>query len=566
MSASPPQTLGKYQIIREIARSNDIVYEAYDPLMQRRVALKELAMPSGATPQQREERVRRFQREGQAAGALAHPNIMTVYELGCEGDRFYMALEYLDGHSLRNEIDTLGFLPLDQAARILKDVLKGLQFAHEKGVIHRDIKPDNVQLLANGAVKITDFGIARMTFQPNLTMDGQVFGTPSYMSPEQVVGKEIDARSDLFSAGVMFYEMLSGRKPFHGQSVMETTAQIMNRPPDPLPGVDPEVWRVIEIALEKSPPARFASASAMIDALDRALAGPAPTVFPAPAFNPYGPVTPQVQTSPPPVVYPYNPYSSAPPQNVSGTPPPVYGLPPANLPPYYPPPPRPPLLTPDQRLLLGRVGLTALVLGAMFFLVWVATQAVADAWQNRTVSARDREVPVPVSTGDLGAQVQAATEYRQRVAGDDAKIRADARLARLRVEEGRRLISANPPAAEARFREAMQLDPGYGEAPLQLGDLFYREAQRSIDADSRVRYLQEAGQAWGLAAKLTNGDVSRRVAESSAGAYIEAAQILNQAGERNGARAVLYEARQVAPPGSDLASMIQQAIAELSGG
>jgi hypothetical protein len=301
----------------------------------------------------------------------------------------------------------------------------------------------------------------------------------------------------------------------------------------------------------------------MIEALDRALAGPAPTVFSAPAFNPYGPVSPPVPSAPPPVVYPYNPYSSVPPQNAQGSPPPVYGLPPANLPPYYPPPPRPPLLTPDQRLLLGRVGVTALVLGAMFFLVWVATQAVADAWQNRTASARDRSVPPPITAGDLQAQIQATTEYRQRVTGNDAKTQADARLARLRVEEGKQLSASDPPAAEARFREAMQLDPEYAEAPFWLGELFYREAQRSLDADSRVRYLQAAGQAWSVAADLAK---DARLAENSAAAFIEAAQILSQAGERNGARAVLYEARAIAPPGSGLASTIQQAIAELSGG
>jgi len=229
MSSNPPTTLGKYQIIREIARSNDIVYEAYDPLMNRRVALKELAMPGGSTGVQRDERVNRFKREAQAAGTLNHPNIMTVYELGQDGDRLFMAMEYLDGHTLRNEIDTKGFLPVDQAVRVAKEILKGLDFAHERGVIHRDIKPDNIQLLSNGAVKITDFGIARLTFQPNLTVDGQVFGTPSYMSPEQVVGREIDSRSDLFSVGIVLYEMLGGKKPFQGSSVMETTAQILNK-------------------------------------------------------------------------------------------------------------------------------------------------------------------------------------------------------------------------------------------------------------------------------------------------------------------------------------------------
>src|SRR5580704_11717537 len=170
---SPPTSLGQYQIIREIARSNDIVYEAYDPLMNRRVAVKELSMPSGSTSQQQDDRISRFKREAQAAGTLNHPNIMTVYSFAEDAGRTFMAMEYLDGQTLRNEIDTKGEIPIDRAVDIATSVLSGLEHAHTKGVIHRDIKPDNIQILSNGSVKITDFGIARLTFQPNLTVDGQ---------------------------------------------------------------------------------------------------------------------------------------------------------------------------------------------------------------------------------------------------------------------------------------------------------------------------------------------------------------------------------------------------------
>ncbi|MCL6624745.1 MAG: serine/threonine protein kinase, partial [Fimbriimonadales bacterium] len=192
------QTLGKYQIIREIARSNDIVYEAYDPVMNRRVALKELYFPPGVTDKQRADRLARFMREAKAAGSLAHPNIVTIYEVGEDRGRYYIAMEYLEGQTLRQRLDVEGKLPQEEAARILIEVLKGLDYAHQHGVIHRDIKPENIQLLPDGRVKITDFGIARLTFEPSLTVDGQIFGTPSYMSPEQVYGREIDARSDIF--------------------------------------------------------------------------------------------------------------------------------------------------------------------------------------------------------------------------------------------------------------------------------------------------------------------------------------------------------------------------------
>src|SRR2546421_5611162 len=296
--SNPPTTLGKYQIIREIARSNDIVYEAYDPLMNRRVALKELAVPSGSTTPQKEERLKRFLREAKAAGSLAHPNIVTIYEVGEEAGRHYLVMEYLDGHTLRNELDTHGFLSVDKCYEVAYSVLRGLDYAHHNGVIHRDIKPENIQLLTDGRIKLTDFGIARLTFEPNLTMDGQVFGTPSYMSPEQVVGRDIDARSDLFSVGVVLFEMLSGHKPFAGDSVVAITYAIMNKDPEQPTQANFAVWQVVSKALDKSPQLRYANASEMLSALQSAEhastsvvidpTGP-PVTMPQQVLNPYDP-------------------------------------------------------------------------------------------------------------------------------------------------------------------------------------------------------------------------------------------------------------------------------------
>lgn len=378
--SSLPTTIGKYQIIREIARSNDIVYEAYDPLMDRRVALKELNLPAGATEQQRADRIARFERECRAVGRLAHPNVMTVYEFGQDGARTFMAMEYLDGNTLRNEIDTRGALPFDRAIEITKSILNGLDHAHSNGVVHRDIKPDNIQLTTHG-VKITDFGIARLTFQPNLTMDGQVFGTPSYMSPEQVRGGDIDARSDLFSVGVLLYEMLSGTKPFAGDSVITITYAILNKEPMPIDNVGPAVWAFLQRALDKSPGLRFLSAKEMAQALDDAVTQQAsgvvplgmPTVMPGmgvpiPTGNlyttPYGTPVP-----PPPIQYPYNPMTQGPHQ--TGPVPPGFQLP-GNLPIYYPPPPRKPMLTPDQAAAMRRLGAIVLVLGTFFATVIMA--------------------------------------------------------------------------------------------------------------------------------------------------------------------------------------------------
>ncbi|RYG46241.1 serine/threonine protein kinase, partial [bacterium] len=355
--SSPPSTLGQYQIIREIARSNDIVYEAYDPLMNRRVAVKELAIPAGMTDQQRVDRIARFKREAQAAGTLNHPNIMTVYSFAEDGDRTFMALEFLDGGTLRSEVDNGGPLSKERAVEIAIAVLEGLSHAHAKGVIHRDIKPDNVQILSNGSIKITDFGIARLTFQPNLTMDGQVFGTPSYMSPEQIVGKEIDARSDLFSVGVMLYEMLAGVKPFTGDSVVSISYAIMNKAATQPPQADYAIWRVLERSMEKSAAARYNNAAEMIEALKESIAPPAQAApydpfannaipsmqapvpmaqIPSPSgvyANPYMPSQPMGPGGA--YTQPYDPYA----QQIPGQAPPILNQPQYFQQPYSPQPP-----------------------------------------------------------------------------------------------------------------------------------------------------------------------------------------------------------------------------------
>ena len=403
-------TLGKYQIIREIARSNDIVYEAYDPLMNRRVALKELAMPGGLNNKQQEDRHNRFLREARAAGTLTHPNIVTVYEYGEDSNRNYIAMEFLDGHTLRNELDTHGFLPLERALEIAKSVLEALDYAHKNGVIHRDIKPENVQLMSDGRIKITDFGIARLTFEPNITMDGQVFGTPSYMSPEQVVGKEIDARSDLFSVGVILYEMVSGRKPFMGDSVVSITYAIMNAEPSQPQQANYAVWQVLQRALDKSPALRYASASEMVRALDDAAAASfsdsmvLDPMQPANSYNPYG-ASPQFQVgnAPPPgnpylnvpyspqgQSYPYNPYQPVPP---GAMPPPMSspGYPP--IPIYYPPPPRPPLITPEAKSAFARIFAAFLVIGTILALGVIFASYFSTAWERYQLQKDRAEAP-----------------------------------------------------------------------------------------------------------------------------------------------------------------------------
>ena len=265
--------IGRYVLTREIARSNDVVWEATDPQMNRRVAVKELSLPASLSGQARRERIERFYREARAAGAMSHPAIVTIYEVGEDDGRYFIAMEYLEGQTLRERLQS-GPLPLPEAVRVTSALCDALSYAHARGVIHRDIKPDNVHLLPGGEVKLTDFGIARITHEESLTLDGQIFGTPSYMSPEQVVGKHVDNRSDIFSLGILLYEMLSGRKPFTGDSVVTITYRILH---DDLPGLPTAplgVDAVVRRAAAKDPAARFASAADLKSELARAASGP----------------------------------------------------------------------------------------------------------------------------------------------------------------------------------------------------------------------------------------------------------------------------------------------------
>ena len=251
---------GRYQIVREIARSNDIVYEARDGATNRRVALKELNIAPGMNGQARRERIERFNREARAAGKLSHPNIVSIYEVGEENGRHFIAMEYLDGQTLRDVMQVRGALPVREAIDIACQILDALGHAHSRKVIHRDIKPDNIFLLPGGQIKLADFGIARLSEEPALTSNGQVFGTPSYMSPEQIEGKHIDHRSDLFSLAVLLYEMLAGRKPFTGDSVISITYAVMNAEPSSLHGVPSGIEGAIRRALAKTPAGRYATA------------------------------------------------------------------------------------------------------------------------------------------------------------------------------------------------------------------------------------------------------------------------------------------------------------------
>ena len=260
-------TIGRYQITREIARSNDIVYEAFDPQLGRKLALKELALDIRVQEPERRLRIDRFFREARAAGNLSHPGIVTIFDFGEDNGRYFIAMEYLEGETLKSRIARTGPLSTEEAVRILSALCDAVEYAHARQIVHRDIKPDNIHILPDGTVKITDFGIARMLGEQTITVAGQVFGTPSYMAPEQIRGAMVDARTDIFSLGLVLFEMLSGRKAFWGEALETVVYRIMSEAVPPLHDQPASINAVIQMAVQKDPGQRFVSAAQMKAAL-----------------------------------------------------------------------------------------------------------------------------------------------------------------------------------------------------------------------------------------------------------------------------------------------------------
>lgn len=222
--------LGRYEVIRELGQgAMGVVYQAKDPLIDRIVAIKTINL--GLAMEGKDEYEGRFYQEAKAAGRLNHPNIVTIYDVGKGEDIAYIAMEFLQGRELRDIMNDGGLLPVDHVLDIVAQVASGLSYAHEHDIIHRDVKPSNIMVIRDGHVKITDFGIARMASSAVRTQTGMVLGSPKYMSPEQVMGKEIDQRSDIFSLGVMLYEMLTGQAPFNGDNVNAIMYQTLNAAP-----------------------------------------------------------------------------------------------------------------------------------------------------------------------------------------------------------------------------------------------------------------------------------------------------------------------------------------------
>ncbi len=262
-------SVSHYRILEPLgAGGMGVVYKAEDTRLKRLVALKFLPVALGQDP----EAKNRLVQEAQAASALDHPNICTIYEINeTEDGQLFLAMACYDGETLKSRL-ARGAMPVDAALSLFTSVVRGVAAAHDAGIIHRDIKPANIIVTSRGDVKLLDFGIAKLQGQTSMTRTGMTLGTVAYMSPEQVMGGPIDARSDVWSLGALLFEMLAGRPPFAGPGDAAVLHAIASTSPpvisDVRPDAPPAIGRIVARALEKEPAARFASAGEMLRELD----------------------------------------------------------------------------------------------------------------------------------------------------------------------------------------------------------------------------------------------------------------------------------------------------------
>lgn len=259
--------IGRYEIIEEIGKgAMGLVYKAIDPKINRLLAIKTIRFSDEFDDDVIHEIKERFFREAEIAGQLSHPSIVTIYDVGEEGDLTYMVMEYLEGHDLEKFIRKRNLLPFRRILEVGASVADALEYAHGANVIHRDIKPANIMLLKTGGIKVTDFGIAK-AISSSRTKTGVILGTPNYMSPEQIMGQKIDHRSDIFSLGVLFFQLLTGETPFHGDNLSGLLYQITQVKHPSVREYNPKVPRVceqiIDRALAKNPKERFKNAGEM---------------------------------------------------------------------------------------------------------------------------------------------------------------------------------------------------------------------------------------------------------------------------------------------------------------
>jgi tRNA A-37 threonylcarbamoyl transferase component Bud32 len=270
VSQSKP-SLGRYEILEELGRgAMGIVYKGRDPKLNRVTAIKTIRFTDDFDEEQAAKIREQFYREAEVVAKLSHPNIVTIYDVGEDLDLSYLAMEFLEGESLETFARKDNLMPIRKGIDVTAQVCDALAYAHSHGIVHRDIKPANIMILKNGQVKVTDFGIARATASSK-TRTGVIKGTPYYMSPEQISGMKVDGRSDIFSLGIVFYQLLTGELPFGGENLAAIMYQITTVEPEPPTTHNPKIYKaavaILNRALEKSLESRYQKAKQMGDHL-----------------------------------------------------------------------------------------------------------------------------------------------------------------------------------------------------------------------------------------------------------------------------------------------------------
>ena len=270
--------IGRYKIVGELGRgAMGVVYHAIDPNIGRPVAIKTIHFGGGRKPEEQNRLRERLFREARSAGILSHPGIVTIYDVEQQGDLAYIAMEFVDGPTLDQMLSEAHAIPPERMFSILGQTAVALDYAHQKGIVHRDIKPANIMIARDGTAKITDFGIAKINAADQLTMTGNIVGTPHYMSPEQVQGQPVDGRSDQFSLAVIAFEMLTGEKPYSGEHLTTVVYKIVAEEPAAPHRLNPTIGIAIESVLRKSlskkPDLRYATCQEFTGALEKACAG-----------------------------------------------------------------------------------------------------------------------------------------------------------------------------------------------------------------------------------------------------------------------------------------------------
>jgi serine/threonine-protein kinase len=268
------ERIGRYKIVRELGRgAMGVVYHAIDPNIGRPVAIKTIHLGT-RKPEELDKLRERLFREARSAGILSHPGIVTIYDVEQQGEIAYIAMEFVDGETLDHLLSASAPIAPLTLINVLAQTAVALDYAHQKGIVHRDIKPANIMIARDGAAKITDFGIAKITASDQLTMTGAIVGTPHYMSPEQVQGHPVDGRSDQFSLAVIAYEALTGEKPYTGEHLTTVVYKIVTEEPPPPHRLNPSlsgpIDTVLRKALSKKPDARHRNCQDFIDSLERA--------------------------------------------------------------------------------------------------------------------------------------------------------------------------------------------------------------------------------------------------------------------------------------------------------